>query len=43
MVKSPDEASGPMIAHRILGGAVVPVLVAEGQDFGTLTRLTESR
>jgi hypothetical protein len=41
MVKSPDEASGPMIAHRISGG--VPVLLAEGQDFGTLTRLTESR
>jgi hypothetical protein len=43
MVMSPDEAGAPMIAHRILGGAVVPVLAAEGQDIGTLTRLTESR
>ena len=32
MVKSPDEAGAPVIAHRILGGAVVPVLAAEGQD-----------
>jgi hypothetical protein len=32
IVKSPDEAGAPVIAHRILGGAVVPVLAAEGQD-----------
>jgi hypothetical protein len=42
MVK-PPESWPPVIANRILGGAVVPLLAAEGQNIGTLTRLAQSR
>jgi hypothetical protein len=43
MVKSPRRSWRLMIAHRILAGAVVPLLAAARQNIGTLATLTESR